>query len=454
MFSDNLNHRVRRIGLDGRIATIAGGATAGFAGDGGAATSAALLQPDGVAFDAEGRLLIADQGNHRLRRVDEDGIITTIAGTGEAGDGGDHGPAFEATLNLPQGLFVDADGHVFVATLNRVRRIAPDGIITTVAGAVHPRGPGPVDRALLYPSRAVLSLDGGLFSVGAFGRMLHVDLDAARPSVDVAAAYSQAHPSVHTQGLLAPLFEDARGVVFDPIEMALLVTEFGTGNLRRFLVDMNNDGVIDDPSTWRHDILTTPLVGPAGIVWEAASDTFIVVDEADHCVRRMARGGALLDDTVSGRCGRRGSFPGFLNSPTHVAISPTTGALYVADTENHRVVRVDDNDAVVVLGDGSVSSAGEGEPARLFPVHAPRQLAVDAFGNLFVTSTTTVRLIANIDDDEDADADDRVLTIFGGGDRTTFPESVSLCLSALTLDDAGQVVVTDACQGLVVALTP
>lgn len=117
------------------------------------------------------------------------------------------------------------------------------------------------------------------------------------------------------------------------------------------------------------------------------------------------------------------------------------------------MLRLDDERRFdVVVGDGSVSSAGEGRPARLFPVNAPRGLGVDRFGNLWVTSTTTVRLIANIDGDDDADGDDLVLTPYGAGDRVDFPEADSFCLEALAVVDDG-IYVADACQGFLVRLT-
>jgi hypothetical protein len=90
----------------------------------------------------------------------------------------------------------------------------------------------------------------------------------------------------------------------------------------------------------------------------------------------------------------------------------------------------------------------------LFPVNAPRQLALDDFGNLYVASTTTVRLVANVDGDRDADGDDRVFTIFGGGARDTFPESDMFCLHTVAVDEDGEVYAADSCQGVLVALTP
>ncbi|MFJ4769427.1 RICIN domain-containing protein [Streptomyces uncialis] len=130
------NHRVRRITADGRISTFAGSGAGGFRGDGGPAVSAQLNRPYGVAVDSAGDVYIADADNHRIRKVTADGKISTVAGTGVAGFGGDGGPAASAQLNFPVGVVVDSTGSLCVPDLRnqRVRRITPDGRISTVAG--------------------------------------------------------------------------------------------------------------------------------------------------------------------------------------------------------------------------------------------------------------------------------------------------------------------------------
>jgi cysteine-rich repeat protein len=450
LIADTGNSRIRRVELDGTISTIAGTGARGFAGDSGPATSAALASPTGIAVDAAGRVLIADLGNRRVRRVDLDGTISTIAGTGSPVFLGDGGPATAAALNGPQDIAIDADGGILIVDPPVFRRIDLDGTLTTIAGAIHPRGPGSVDRARLYASAALASLGtGALVSVGDFGRALRVD----PVSVDVVVGYVGASPAAVGQARFAPLLADARGVAFDPVLSTLVITEQVTGDLRIIGLDPDDDGVIDDAARWTNASIPTDLNGPAGIVYDDVDDTFVVADEKDHCVRRIDHSGAIVA-TVLGRCGSPGLFPGFLSSPSHVVVSPRTGAVYVADTGNHRVLRVDGGVASVVLGDGSVSSAGEGAPARLFPVNAPRQMAMDSFGNLYVTSTTTLRLVANVDGDHDADADDRVSTIFGGGDRLNFPESDTFCLNAVAVDDDGGVYAADACQGYLLKMTP
>lgn len=132
-----LGHRVLRIDGLGKITVVAGTGEEGFGGDGAAASSARLKQPVAVLPDNRGGCWIADYGNHRVRFVDPVGKIRTVAGTGTAGSNGDGGPADRAQLNSPAALGLLPDGTLLVADMgnHKVRAIAPDGTIRTVAGS-------------------------------------------------------------------------------------------------------------------------------------------------------------------------------------------------------------------------------------------------------------------------------------------------------------------------------
>ncbi len=136
--SDIGAHRVFKLNRQGRLTVIAGTGEGGFSGDGGPATKAQLNAPHDLAFDAEGRLLIADSYNHRIRRIDLQGVITTIAGNGTAPSYSYDGKAPKDTLNNPQGIAVDRAGNILIAdTYNRViRRLDPNGALTIIAGLV------------------------------------------------------------------------------------------------------------------------------------------------------------------------------------------------------------------------------------------------------------------------------------------------------------------------------
>ena len=134
--SDYLNQRIRKVTPRGTITTIAGNDIAGFSGDGGPAASAALNDPQGVAVDSAGNVYIGDGGNNRVRKVTSTGTITTVAGNGVLGFSGDGGPATKGSLAYPGGLAMDAAGNLYIATSgdSRIRKVTPQGTITTVAG--------------------------------------------------------------------------------------------------------------------------------------------------------------------------------------------------------------------------------------------------------------------------------------------------------------------------------
>ena len=167
--ADYLNNRIRKVSPYGIITTIAGTGTPGYGGDGGPATSAYLHAPYGVAVDTAGNLFIADSNNERIRKVTPEGVISTVAGTGARGFGGDGGPATSAQFYTPRGIAVDTTGNLFIADINnnRIRKVTPGGVISTVAGnGVRGFGGdgGPATSALLnFPLGVAVDTAGYLF---------------------------------------------------------------------------------------------------------------------------------------------------------------------------------------------------------------------------------------------------------------------------------------------------
>jgi hypothetical protein len=146
--ADDLNHRVRKLSPAGSVVTIAGAGRAGFSGDGGKATAAQLNAPRKLAVDRNGNVYVADSGNGRVRKIGADGIIQTVAGTGVWGYAGDGGPAASARFTTISGLGVDAVGDVYIADGNaRVRKVNSKGMITTIAGTGTPGATGDLGPA-------------------------------------------------------------------------------------------------------------------------------------------------------------------------------------------------------------------------------------------------------------------------------------------------------------------
>lgn len=167
--ADSGNNRIRRVDRKGVITTVAGTGEAGFSGDGGPATAAKLDDPEAIAFDAAGNLFIDDSNTNRIRRIDQQGVITTVAGTGEQGFSGDGGPATAAKLSEVEGISLDANGDLLIADTSndRIRRVDQHGIITTVAGtgkSGHSGDGGRATAGTFYdPVSVVAVADGNLY---------------------------------------------------------------------------------------------------------------------------------------------------------------------------------------------------------------------------------------------------------------------------------------------------
>jgi hypothetical protein len=159
--SDSGQHRLRRVDPGGTITTVAGTGVAGSSGDGGPAAAATLGEPWGIAFSPTGDVYVADHANHRVRRITPAGTIHTVAGTGTAGFSGDGGPATSARLNQPTALAVDSHGVLYIADFANhvIRRVALDGTISTVIGTPGVRGYDPDETD---PSQAPIGYPLGL----------------------------------------------------------------------------------------------------------------------------------------------------------------------------------------------------------------------------------------------------------------------------------------------------
>jgi sugar lactone lactonase YvrE len=177
--ADTIDNRIRKVDhASGVITTVVGTGSAGWSGDGGRAEQAELNAPEAVAFDdRDGTLYIADTGNQRIRRV-RDGVITTVAGTGVEGYGGDGGPATSAELDVPLGLALDSRENLYIADSgnDRVRKLDLGGHITTVAGT-GTRGYGgdggsAAAAELAQPVAVAVDASGNLYIVDSLNNRL------------------------------------------------------------------------------------------------------------------------------------------------------------------------------------------------------------------------------------------------------------------------------------------
>ena len=200
--ADSWNHRVRKIDPSGIISTIAGTGTRGFAGDGGPALRARLAYPSGVAVGAGGSVYVADGWNHRIRRIDTSGTISTVAGTGDIGDSGDGGPASLAQLAYPAGVAADTAGNVYVISYvtetenHRIRRIDRSGTISAFAGSAdegYGGDSGPATEALLsYPTGVYADPSGSVYIADSLNDRIRV----VRPGLQVTVPLGKSGDSV------------------------------------------------------------------------------------------------------------------------------------------------------------------------------------------------------------------------------------------------------------------
>lgn len=336
------------------ITTAVGTGEKGFAGDGGPAAKALLNGPFDVAFDGAGNLYFSDTFNHRLRRVDAaTGIIATVAGNGEAGYSGDGGPAFRAALNEPYGVAVDRAGNVYTADrLNRrVRRIdAATGIITTLAGtgeAAYSGDGGPASRAgLVEPNGLAFDTDERrLFIADVAGHRVRV-VDLASEIIDTFAGTGMAeHGGDGAAARDARIF-GARAVKVSPDGTVYILERQGS-SLRAV-----------EPAS---GIITT-IAGTTGrgyggdggpalaAVFDAPKEmaidrdgSLLIVDTENHAIRRIDRATGTVTTIAGGRKGTNGdggsASRAGLDRPHGAVVGPDR-AIYIGDTNNHRIRKV------------------------------------------------------------------------------------------------------------------
>jgi len=234
--ADSENHRVRVIAPDGRIRTFAGTGLAGFSGDGGPAGRAQLFRPMDLACSADGALWIADWGNHRVRRVGPEGLITTVAGSGEPGYAGDGGPATAARLDQAYGIAVGPGGVLYIADSanHRVRRVGPEGIISTVAGTGETGYAGDGGPALGArfdsPQDLIALADGGLIVNDEHNHRLR----QITPDGTVSLLAGNGRPDWCGDGgpAISACFNDPESIALGP-DGALWITDGDNHRLRR-----------------------------------------------------------------------------------------------------------------------------------------------------------------------------------------------------------------------------
>ncbi len=376
-FASSSLNSVFRLDPSGVVTRVAGTSRMGYSGDGGPAINAQLTDPNGLAMDRAGNLFIADSGNHRIRRVSTDGIISTVAGSGACCFSGDGGPAVSAAMDYPFGLTVDEAGNLFVADLrgNRVRRISPAGIITTVAGTgsdgFSGDGGSATNAQLWAPAATVVDGNGNLYIADYNNsRIRKVSVEGVITTELMIRALS--------------LARDEAGNLF--------IADWGSGCVRK-LSNGGNITTVAGNSTYCSGSsgapATTIAVLPAGIAVDTAGDIFISDGLGVQRLRKVTRDGNIT--TVAGNgmwccfSGDGGPAPSAqLNNPAGVALDEA-GNLYLADAFSTKVRKVSPDGQITTVSHGCAPPDDH---------DAPCGIAADRRGNLYVSDENGVRKIS------------------------------------------------------------
>ena len=319
-----------------QIETVAGDGAYHFRANGAAAVMTRLYGPYGLALDAAGNLYIADQGNDRIRKVTPSGIMTTIAGPGDGRSSGDGGLAVSASVHQPAGVAPDEAGNLWIAefAMHRIRRIGRDGIISTAAGTGLPGFSGDAGNQLNSPTGVVADGFGNLYFSDTLNHRVR-KLDANGNLSTVAG-------------------KGVRGYA-------------GDGGLAA----------------------EAQLDTPRFLALDAAGNLYIA-DQGNHCIRKVTNSYPRRIYTVAGT-----GLPGFsgdgeaavkarLNAPAGVAVDKD-GNLFIADSGNHRTRMVSTGGILTTIaGTGAAGFSGDGGLAAAAQLHTPTGLALDGEGNLYV----------------------------------------------------------------------
>ena len=415
--ADRANHRVRKVDTRGNITTIAGNGTAGFSGDGGPATQASLNLPSGVVVDKKGNLYIADRSNNRVRVVNAKGIIKTFAGNGKDGYHGDNMPALKATLDKPFGLALDKDNNLYIADRgnNRIRKVDSSGLISTVAG------------------------DGGFYYIGDNGPAYRASIAGPtgvavddKGNVYIADRSNNRIRVVDKQGLIR--------------------TIMGTGQQ-----EYNGDSELGRE---------TSLHLPFGVTFDKNGD-LLVIDRSHYRIRKLSlkrsKVTTLAGNGVKKFGGDGGPAQGAnLEFPHGIDVDSKDNVVF-ADKAHFRIRQITPKGIIsTIVGNGIRGNIGNGGPALKASVHPFRMRLNHKDEIFFISPSGFVSLVRKVNTKGiineyittgNADYQKAVLAS-GSGASTRSDITVISQFSDLALDNKGNVYLADRINHQVRKLSP
>ena len=413
-FSELAGNRIRKIDTLGQISTLAGngygamGGIGAFSGDGGPATAAELYNPAGIAVDAGGNVYIADCWNHRIRKVDTSGIISTFAGNcvgpwGTGGYSGDGGPATAAQLNKPLGVALDNNGNVFIADMGnqRIRKVNAAGIISTIAGidsAGFSGDGGPATLAKLYgPANLKIDKYGNIFiadmdnqrirKVDTLGIINTIAGNGFDSSGGLGGGTGDGGPATAAElNLPSDIVIDEIGNVFFADSWNNRIRKVDISGIISTISGVETPGYSGDGFS----ATVAQLGNPTGLAFDKKGNTFIA-DSWNNRIRKVDISGII--STFAGSYWGDGgaATQAALNSPSAIA-ADRLGNVYIA--EDAYLVRKVNNEGVIstFAGGGNTSSGGDGGPATNAGLFRPCGLAVDESRNVYIVEPFNYRI--------------------------------------------------------------
>jgi trimeric autotransporter adhesin len=415
--SSAYKHRIHHVTADGRLRLAAGVGIPGYSGDGGQATSAQLCHPSGVAIDSAGNLYIADGGNHRIRRVTPAGVITTIAGNGTGGFSGDGGKATSAQLSTAS-VAMDSTGNLYIADSenHRIRKVAPTGLIATVAGngtnGFSGDGSKATSAQLNWPTSVATDSAGNLYFIDKLNHRVRkmtpagvINTIAGNGTIGYSGDNGQATfaqlnlpygIAVDTAGNL--YISDGENHRIRKVTPAGMITTVAGNGIKGF----SGDG---------GKATSAQLNKPAGVVVDSA-DNLYIADTKNFCIRKVTPAGLIT--TIAGGNGNERALFGSdsgqaasakLCNPSGVS-ADSAGNLYIADTKNFRIRKITPAGVITtVAGNGFYGYGGDGSLATSAQLAVPQGVAVDSTGNLYIADidnncirkVTSAGLITTVD---------------------------------------------------------
>lgn len=454
--TDRGNGAIRKVdAASAVITTIAGGPNANSSGDGIPATEARLFSPYGIAVDGAGNIYFADEDDHVVRKIEAaTGLIRTVAGTGTSGTSGDGGPATSANLRSPSGVAVAPNGDLYIGHLGRVRKVdAATGVISTVLGCgnfILSEGrpgtdifiPSSIRHMFLTPANVLLlaltgdNLIGQLnLTTGIFSILAGDPLRVGDGGLAQTAAVAQPHQ----------LALDATGNLYiaDKFHHRVRRVAPGTGGLGTgTITTVVGDGFPAFAET-SGPAASTSITFPEGLFVDASNRVYFT----DNFRRvRMVDSGGMLQ-TVAGRRSRGFSGDGGpgtsveLNDPSALVIDEA-GNLYIADTDNDRVRRIDANGIIQTVAGSQRGFSGDGGPATNARLDGPIDLLLDGNGGLLIADHFNHRV-------RRMDLSTGIITTFAGNGRFAYSGDGGPATAAgvsrprgLAMDGQGNVLIT------------